>query len=203
MLEAFERHLKQHNIAKQFEQANTKEDKIAVCKKFLEDEGYSVKSSLDAEKQYQEAERYGMVANPFVFGSGGAGGGGGAGGAGGGGGGYADMGKITIGDMGYDSMTLAIDPSVMNSITVSSMDTFQPTKNQPTYISAKCRVSDNIIESFSDIDHTHLESYVVNELVKPLEKELKNYIINNNLIKSETDYSTNDKLFAVKIGIVE
>lgn len=44
MLEAFERHLAAHDIAKRFEGAKSKEDKIEVCKKFLEDNGYLVKT---------------------------------------------------------------------------------------------------------------------------------------------------------------
>lgn len=59
MLEAFERHLAAHDIAKRFEKAETKEDRIAVCKKFLEDNDYTVekvskvKGAVFSEKDFQ------------------------------------------------------------------------------------------------------------------------------------------------------
>lgn len=187
MLEAFERHLKQHNIAKQFEKAETKEEKIAVCKKYLEDEGYSVKSNLDAEKQYQEAERYGMVANPFVSGSHP--------------GVISPMGKITINDMSYDPMSLAIDSSTMGSISVGSLNTFQPIQNQPFYVKAHYTLTEN--EELKIQDAKNVQHHIMNELTYQLNKALKSFVIDKNLIKSETNYSTLDKNYSIKVGFVE
>lgn len=43
MLEAFERHLTSIDISRKFEAAKTNEDKIKVCKEFLEKQGFEVK----------------------------------------------------------------------------------------------------------------------------------------------------------------
>lgn len=190
MLEAFERHLRTHNISKQFEEAKTKEDKIAVCKKFLEDEGYYIING--AEAQMKEREKI-YDSYPGVLAVGGAGGGGA--------GGFPNpMGKITIGDMNYDPMTLAIDPSTMGSITVSSMDTFQPAKNQPLYVKAHYRLTRNSQDTLTQDQITY---HITHELEVQLEKGLRQFINDKKLIKEETDYSTLDKLYSIKIGFVE
>lgn len=173
MIEAFERHLKQHNISKQFEEAKTKEDKIEVCKKFLEGEGYTVKSNLDPQKQMQEGERYSMVANPLVLK-----GGGGAG---------------SIG-------TLTIDPSTVSG---KVLPTWEPsTPNNPvTYIQASRKISQLDIDALFR-NESELEMFIMDELSGQLMKMLNQYIVDKNLIKSEQNFATLDKHYAVKIGIV-
>lgn len=187
MLEAFERHLRTHNISKQFEEAKTKEDKIAVCKKFLEDEGYYIING--AEAQMKEREKI-VDSYPGVL-------------ARGAGGFPNPMGKISIGGLDYDSMTLGkltVDPSTMNAITVSSMDTFQPAKNQPQYVKAHYRLTRNSQDTLTQDQITY---HITHELEVQLEKTLRQFINDKKLIKEETDYSTLDKLYSIKIGFVE
>lgn len=185
MIEAFERHLKQHNISKQFEEAQTKEDKIEVCKKFLESEGFKVKSNLEmGEEQYREGLRHGMVANPLTL----------QGGAGGGG----RLASAVFDGNQSDSITL--DPSVMAGKILTG--TINSTVSNPvTYLRANMRISENdMLYKFND--KLNVESYALDVLSDQLRRELVNYIVNKNLLKSEIDHSTLDKHFAVKIGIV-
>lgn len=51
MLEAFERHLTSIDIGRKFEKAKTNDDKIALCKEFLEKHGYKVKKEEPAPKK--------------------------------------------------------------------------------------------------------------------------------------------------------
>jgi len=61
MLEAFERHLTAIDISKKFDSAKTNEDRIAVCKEFLEKHGYEV-SLKPTKVEFDEGEPY---INPF------------------------------------------------------------------------------------------------------------------------------------------
>lgn len=172
MLEAFERHLKQHNISKQFEEAKTKEEKIEACKKFLESEGLSVRPNLDPESQLKEARKNNTIQNTLVLGGGGAGG----------------IGSLTI------------DP---HTISGKVLPTWQPsTPNNPiTYIQASRKMSQFDVEDlFRNEDE--LKMFIMDELSGQLMKMLKQYIVDKNLIKSETNLATLDKHYAVKIGIV-
>lgn len=187
MLEAFERHLRTHNISKQFEEAKTKEDKIAVCKKFLEDEGLTVRSKLDAEKQMQEGERYSMVANPLVLK--------GQGGAGGGGAGHGKIDPNSLSVLGGDL--------VWSNVSLGSISAGNIVSNTipNAYFKAHCVLTEIEEQAFQDPRNVRL--HVMNELMNQLNKELKNFVIDNNLIKSETDYSTNDKHYSIKVGFTK
>ena len=50
MLEAFERHLTSIDIGRKFEKAKTNDDKIALCKEFLEKHGYKITKEISEPK---------------------------------------------------------------------------------------------------------------------------------------------------------
>lgn len=183
MIEAFERHLRTHNISKQFEEAKTKEDRIEVCKKFLESEGLTVRPKLDAEKQMQEGERYSMVANPLVLkGQGGAG-----------------HGKIDP-----NSLSILGGDLVWSNISVGSISDGNIVANhikQPKYFQVHYRLSESLETSFQDPKNVQL--HVMDELMNELSAGLKKFVIQNNLIKSEIDYLNNDKHYTIKVGFTE
>lgn len=185
MLEAFERHLRTHNISKQFEEAKTKEEKIDVCKKFLEDEGLTVRSKLDAEKQMQEGERYSTVAYPRVL----------QGGAGGGGAGHGKIDPNSLSILGGDL--------VWSNVSLGSISAGNIVSNTipNSYFKARCVLTEIEEQAFQDPKNVRL--HVMNELMQQLNKELKNFVIDNNLIKSEIDYSTNDKHYTIKVGFTK
>lgn len=189
MIEAFERHLRTHNISKQFEEAKTKEQKIEVCKKFLEDEGLTVRSKLDAEKQMQEGERYSMVANPLVL-------------------------KGQGGGGGSQSGTLTLDANTINNLVIGGPgagkilpnsfvwnDGVTTVSKEPKYFQVHYRLSESLESSFEDAKNAKL--YAVSQLMDELSEGLKKFVIQNNLIKEETDYSTLDKHYTIKVGFVE
>lgn len=188
MIEAFERHLRTHNISKQFEEAKTKEDKIEVCKKFLESEGLTVRPKLDAEKQMQEGERYSMVANPLVLK--------GQGGAGGGGAGHGKIDPNSLSILGGDL--------VWSNVSLGSISAGNIVANhikQPKYFQVHYRLSEGLEMSFQDPKNVQL--HVMNELMNELSEGLKKFVIQNNLIKSEIDHSNNDKHYTIKVGFTE
>lgn len=182
MIEAFERHLRTHNISKQFEEAKTKEDKIEVCKKFLESEGLTVRSKLDAEKQMQEDERYSTVAYPRLQGGGGAG-----------------HGKIDP-----NSLSILGGDLVWSNVSLGSISAGNIVANhikQPKYFQVHYRLSEGLEMSFQDPKNVQL--HVMNELMNELSEGLKKFVIQNNLIKSEIDHSNNDKHYTIKVGFTE
>lgn len=73
MLEAFERHLAAHDIAKRFEKAQTKDERIEVCKKFLEENGYAIKTKTTewpVDMKVEPAVNIGAIgsnADPFYI----------------------------------------------------------------------------------------------------------------------------------------
>lgn len=172
MLEAFERHLKQHNIAKQFEEAKTKEEKIEVCRKFLESEGLSVRPNLDPELQLKEARKNNTIQNTLVLGGGGAGG----------------VGNLTI------------DSSVMSGKLLSTWQPSTP-NNPVSYLQSTYRICETDTMLLKE-DNTDLKGYALFNLTEKLRKGIEEYICNRNLIHEETDYATGDKIYRVKIGIV-
>lgn len=63
MLEAFERHLTSIDISRKFEKAKTNEDKIKVCKEFLEKQGFEVKfkPKFETEEEYFHKQLHGAM----------------------------------------------------------------------------------------------------------------------------------------------
>jgi hypothetical protein len=63
MLEAFERHLTSIDISRKFEKANTNEEKIKVCKEFLEKQGFEVKfkPKFETEEEYFRNQLHGAM----------------------------------------------------------------------------------------------------------------------------------------------
>lgn len=155
MIEAFERHLRQHNISKQFEEAKTKEDKIEVCKKFLESEGYEV--------QYPSIKAQGIVG----------------------------------GSSGSILDSIFVDSTVSSG---KILGTWEPsTVNNPvTYINAGLTLSEHEANKGS---HS-VVPYVTDKLTSELAIKLRQYVIDKNIIKRETDHATLNEHFRVRIGIV-
>lgn len=181
MIEAFERHLRTHNISKQFEEAKTKEQKIEVCKKFLEDEGLTVKPKLDPEKQYDE---------------------------------YKNRISVRGGVVGGQSGTLTLDANTINNLVIGGPgagkilpnsfvwnDSVTTASKQPKYFQVHYRLSESLEASFEDAKNAKL--YAVSQLMDELSEGLKKFVVQNNLIKEETDYSTFDKHYTIKVGFVE
>lgn len=184
MIEAFERHLRTHNISKQFEEAKTKEDKIEICKKFLESEGHSVKSNLDPEKQFKELNTPMRV----------------------GGSGNLSSGILTLDANAINNLVIGGAGGgggniIPNSLTWGDISTGTTVTKQPKYFQVHYKLTEN--EELKFQNQSDVRLHIMNELMRELSAGLKKFVIQNNLIKSETDYSTLDKHYTIKVGFIE
>ena len=174
MLEAFERHLSDIEISKRFEKAKTKEDKIAACKKYLEDNDYDVVKRIKTKEDL-------MARQPLHMS---------------GGGGFSNHGTFTI-DANTFSNAVISSGNGKNILGGNLVDNSQKIE----YLTAKSRVSREEIEDARD--PLQIESEVGRDLRGMLKKEL-DYLLQNNAkcIIKDKDYLTGDVLYGIKIGVV-
>lgn len=174
MLEAFERHLSDIEISKRFEKAKTKEEKIAACKKYLEDNEYSVtkkSSNYNHQDDADEAYTFGM------------------------GGGFASKGTLTIDANTFNNAVISSgNKNVLGNNIVNNTPRVE-------YLTARSRVTQEEIDLARD--PFQIENEVGRDLRNLLKKEL-DYLLQNNpkcMIKDK-NYVTGEVLYGIKIGVV-
>ena len=64
MLEAFERHLNTIDITRKFEKAKTNDERIAICKEFLENQDFVVKPKFEFNVERHDRPYIGAVGAP-------------------------------------------------------------------------------------------------------------------------------------------
>ena len=176
MIEAFERHLSDIEISKKFEKAKTKEEKIAACKKYLEDNDYDVIKRIKTKEDL-------MARQPMnAFGAGG--------------GGLSNSGTLTI-----DANTL--NNLVVTGIGGKNILGDELVDNTPKikYLTARSRVTQEEIDLARD--PLQIESEVGRDLRGMLKKEL-DYLLQNNpkCVIKDKNYVTGEVLYGIKIGVV-
>lgn len=172
MLEVFEKHLADIEISKRFEKAKTKEEKIAACTKYLEDNDFEVR----IRGQYTQS-------NPAenVYGKIGAGGG-----------------KLS------NHGTLTIDANVMNNLVIGSAgkilgDGLVNNTSKIDYLTAKFTMSELEQDMWSNKSKSEMDSYIMYNLVQQIAKEVGKKA----MVVEHHDFATNEKHYAIKIGVVQ
>ena len=64
MLEAFERHLTSIDITRKFEKAKTNDERVAICKEFLEKQDFVVKPKFEFDVERHDRPHIGAVGAP-------------------------------------------------------------------------------------------------------------------------------------------
>ena len=64
MLEAFERHLNTIDITRKFEKAKTNDERVAICKEFLEKQDFVVKPKFEFDVERHDRPHIGAVGAP-------------------------------------------------------------------------------------------------------------------------------------------
>ena len=173
MLEVFEKHLADIEISKRFEKAKTKEEKIAACTKYLEDNDFEVRIRGQYTQSNPAENVYGKI--------------------GAGGGGLSNHGTLTI------------DANVMNNLIISAGHgktlggSLVNNTSKIDYLTAKFTMSELEQDMWSNKSKSEMDSYIMYNLVQQIAKEVGKKA----MVVEHHDFATNEKHYAIKIGVVQ